>query len=137
MTKDVTSVNEDAPVPEISALLDVKKVRRVPVLKNGKVVGIISRANILQALAAERERPLKARSMDDRLIRENLMSVLNKEQWAQSAQLNVIVSDGVVDLYGVVRSDEQRRALCVAAENVEGVKKVEDHLGMLQTRPPL
>lgn len=129
MTRDVISVGEDASLVEIAELLEEKRIKRVPVVKNGAVVGIVSRANLLQALTAHKASPLAQPSRDDRTIREALNDKLREQTWANAAALNVIVTDGVVHLWGFVDSGDQRRAIKVLAEEIEGVKRVEDHLG--------
>lgn len=129
MTRDVVTVGEETSLTDIAELLEEKHIKRVPVVRDGVVVGIVSRANLLQALTAHKARPLAPASRDDRTIRENLVAKLGEEPWANAASLNVIVTDGVVHLWGFVDSSDQRRALRVLAESVEGVKGVEDHLG--------
>jgi len=127
MTEDVVTVGENARLWEIAELLEKKKIKRVPVTRDGKVTGIVSRANLLQALAAQREKHLEAPSGDDRTIREALMKVLENEKWSDSSHLNVVVLDGVVHFWGLVHSNAQAKALKVAAEDVPGVKGVVDH----------
>ena len=127
MTKDVTTVTEDASVGWVAEVLESKKIKRVPVVRDGKLVGIISRANLIQALAVLKEQVIGLPSSDDALIRDALMKVVRQEPWASNAQLNVVVTDGVVHIWGFVDSTEQQKALVVAAENVPGVMGVEDH----------
>lgn len=127
MTEDVITVSEDTRLWEIAALLEKKKIKRVPVMRGGKVVGIVSRANLLQALAAQQERPPATPSASDRSIREALMQSLEDEPWSDSSHLNVVVLDGVVHYWGLVGSKAQSKALRVAAENIPGVKDVIDH----------
>lgn len=127
MTEDVVTVGESARLPEIAELLEKKKIKRVPVTRDGHVVGIVSRANLLQALAAQREKMLQAPSADDRTIREALMKVLENERWSDSSHLNVVVLDGTVHFWGLVHSKAQSKALLVAAEDIAGVERVVDH----------
>ena len=96
-------------------------------MADGKVVGIVSRANLLQALAAQREKQLEAPSRDDRAIREELLKLLDGERWSDTSHLNVVVIDGTVHYWGVVRNDTERSALKAAAESVAGVKDVVDN----------
>jgi len=98
------------------------------VVRRGKLVGIVSRADLLQGLASAKARPRKAGG-SDRVIREKLLKALGRESWAPLGQINVTVSGGVVHLWGLADSSEQRRALRVAAESIAGVRAVEDHLG--------
>jgi CBS domain-containing protein len=129
MTRDVVTVAEETPIGEIARILEERRIKRVPVVRDGKLVGIISRANLLHGLAARKEAAPGAPSADDRSIREAVMADLAKEGWVTHGSLNVIVTDGVVELWGWVESDEERRAFKITAENVPGVRSVEDHLG--------
>lgn len=127
MSDDVVTVGEDTRIWEIAATLEKKKIKRVPVTRDSKVIGIVSRANLLQALAAQREKPPAQPSVDDRGIREALLASLEHEPWSDASHLNVVVLDGVVHYWGIVRSKAQAKALRVAAENIHGVKDVVDH----------
>jgi len=103
------------------------RVKRLPVVHNGKVVGIVTRESLVHALATL---ALEARtpSASDTAIRERLIADLKKEPWAPLAIIDVAVSDGVVKFTGALTDERERLALRVAAENIAGVKKVEDHL---------
>jgi CBS domain-containing protein len=131
MTPNVVTVSEDTEVSEIARILEVNHIKRVPVLRDGKLVGIVSRANLLHALVARREAVAATPSIDDRSIRDKVLSEIVEQGWVTHGGLNVIVNDGVVELWGTVDSEEERKALIVAAENVVGVKQVVDHLGMI------
>ena len=128
MTREVVVVAEDTPVGDIARLLEERRIKRVPVVRRGKLVGIVSRADLLRGLASARPRPRASRPTD-RAIRERLVKRLEREPWVPLGQINVIVTDGVVHLWGLVDSAEQRRALQVAARDTAGVRRVEDHLG--------
>ena len=128
MTAEVISVEESTPISEIAELLESRHIKRVPVLRKGKPVGIVSRANLIQALATvidTRSKPATAEG--DNSIRALLLAELRGKRWAGANSPNVVVQDGVVHLWGYVLSEQERRALRVAAENVPGVKSVEDH----------
>ena len=101
-------------------------------IKDDKLVGIVTRSNLLQALATTDVS--RSGAYDDRTIREQLLGELQKQHWAHMALKNVVVQDGVVSLWGMVSSDGERRALRIAAENVPGVKGVEDNLTWTPTR---
>lgn len=126
MTPDVISVDVDTPLSEIAALLESRGIKRVPVLKDHKLAGIVSRANLLQALASSASPGTQAVSSTDREIREKLMKELEGRPWAFAGR-NVVVTDGVVHLWGVFRSMEAVQAVRVAAERIPGVKDVQDH----------
>jgi CBS domain-containing protein len=127
MTHDVLSVAADAPLTDIVALMEEHRVKRVPVLDGLRVVGVVSRADLLRALSvAARERHETV--ADDRTIREHILDTLAHETWTPRTTLNVTVVNGVVDLWGTFSNDQERRAICVMAENAPGVTKVIDHL---------
>jgi len=127
MTRDVISVNVNSRLEEIVALMEEHRIKRVPVLDDNKVVGLVSRADLLRALAgAARERG--AATVDDPTIRNRILEAFEREPWAPRATLNVTVVNAVADLWGTISSDQERRAICVIAENTPGVKKVIDHL---------
>ena len=129
MTREVVTVSEDTPVADVARRLEERGIKRVPVVRRGRLVGIVSRADLLRGLASARKRARPAGRASDRAIREKLMKRLEPEPWAPLGQFNVIVTDGVVHLWGLVDSPEQRRALQVAARETPGVRGVEDHLG--------
>jgi CBS domain-containing protein len=128
MTRDVLSVTEETPVADIAVLLETNRIKRVPVLRNGKLVGIVSRANLVRALAMTINEPADVAEADDRSIREKLLAELKQQKWAEVAPANVTVKDGVVHLWSSYLSEEEKRALVVAAETIPGVQRVEDHM---------
>jgi CBS domain-containing protein len=131
MTQKVHAAKEDAPLEDVVRLMERHKIKRVPVLRGKELVGIITRANLVNALvSAKKDAPSSAAR--DSAIYENLMSELKNQSWAPLGAVDVAVQDGVVTLSGVLTEDRQREALCVAAENIPGVKKVVDHIVRLQ-----
>jgi CBS domain-containing protein len=127
MTSDVVSVSELTPLGEIVRLMERRRIKRVPVVRDGKIVGIVSRANLLRAMASLTGEALPDVAGDSP-IRKRLLSEFAKQPWVPQISTNVIVRNGIVHLWGVIFDEEQRRAMIVAAENVPGVKGVEDHL---------
>jgi len=127
MAHDVVSVAADTPVAEIAGLLATRGIKRVPVLRDGKLVGIVSRANLLRALASAFYQT-KAPSLDDASIKSRLLEELNKLPWASPSLTNIIVQNGEVHLWGTLLDERQRQPLLVASENIPGVKAVHDHL---------
>ena len=125
MTREVVSVGELASLGEIAELMETRRIKRVPVLHDGKIVGIVSRADLLQVLASGGA--TSADENSDRLIRERLLAELGKQEWANPTESSVVVSDGVVHFWGTVGSEEERTALRVVAENIPGVRGIEDH----------
>jgi CBS domain-containing protein len=127
MTKSVQTAHPDTPLHEIADMLEERHIKRVPIVNQaGDLVGIISRANIVQALASAR--PQLEISPPDALIRARLIAELKKHSWSHLHKLNVMVTNGVVDLWGIAESDPERQAIRVAAESVPGVVGVNDHL---------
>jgi len=127
MTSEVQTVPEDAPLEKIVHLMERHRIKRVPVVRGALVVGIVTRANVVRAVAdlALEARPATA---DDLAIREQLLADLKKQTWAPIGLVDVNVKDGIVTFTGALTDERQRLALRVAAENVTGVKKVQDHL---------
>ena len=127
MTTDVQTVDETTPIEDIVDLMERKRIKRVPVLCGGQVVGIVTRSNLMHAMVSL-ARAAQGPAEDDASIRERLLDEIKKEQWAPAATANVVVHDGVVDLWGMIVDERQRNALKVAAENIPGVTAVKDHL---------
>lgn len=127
MTREPLTIVEDYPLQQIVELMERKRIKRLPVVRDGALVGIVSRANVLHAVASVSSK-IPAPAAPDAAIREAILAELDKESWAPVALVNVTVRDGVVDLWGTLIDERQRRAVCIAAENVPGVKAVRDHL---------
>lgn len=135
MTENVQTVTEFTSIAEIAEVLESNKIKRVPVVKDGILVGIVSRANIIQVLIAKGEEDLPKVNASDQEIRAKLLQELDQHAWASTATMNVVVDDGVVRFWGFVESDDAREALKLAAENVPGVKSVESNLGVSAAPP--
>ncbi len=133
MTRNVVTVTEKTSLGEIAHTLEANRIKRVPVVRDDRLVGIVSRANIIQALAAKKSRIDADVHVDDDRIRTELLETLKNEPWVSTASLNVVVNEGVVHLYGTVGSAAERSAIGVAAHNVRGVQSVEDHLHVQPT----
>ena len=130
MTRTVVTAAEDAPLGELVDLMERHNVKRIPVLRDGKLVGIVSRANLLEALLSrEPEGPAVQPSDSD--TRRAVVEALEKYPWTSRWPTNVFASDGVVHLWGFVDDAEVRKAYRVAAENVPGVRRVKSHLRAL------
>jgi CBS domain-containing protein len=127
MATGVISVSEDTPLSEIAALFERKRIKRVPVVKDGKLVGIVSRSNLIQALASAVVR-VDQHDETDRQIRLELLSRLKDQKWTGFGDRNVTVGNRVVHLWGLVGSEEERKALLALAEGVPGVSSVADEM---------
>jgi len=126
MTPSPITIGETAPLSDIVDLMEKNHIKRIPVVENGRLVGIISRSNLLQAVASL-ARDIPDPTADDDHIRERIVAELEKHDW-RPVGLNVVVRDGIVHLSGVIANERYRQAAIVAAENVQGVVKVHDHL---------
>ncbi len=126
MSPTLVSVEEDAPAAEAAQLMRGRRIRRVAVMRNGRLVGVVSRADLLKAVAAQPDR-LRTES-DDARIHRAIIAEMRRQPWADAELTAVMVTGGVVSFEGYCRSDEARRALRVLAERVEGVQRVEDRL---------
>jgi CBS domain-containing protein len=128
MTREVVTAGPDTPPSAIANLLEKNAIKRVPIVKGGKIVGIVSRANLLQALASQGKQVEAASPADDAKIRETVLTQLEAEPWTRPSLINVIVRDGTVELWGIVDSDSEKKAVRVAAEVTPGVRAVNDNL---------
>lgn len=126
MTKTVITATPETAVRELAETLERNGIKRVPIVKDGKVVGIVSRANLLRALARGELSAEHRRSASDADLRESVIARIGAEPWARTALINVAVKDGAVTLSGIVDSIAEKRALRLAAELTGGVKAVED-----------
>jgi CBS domain-containing protein len=125
-SEPLVTVNEDTSLEQIVALMEKNDVKRLPVMRAGKVVGIVTRANLLQAVASL-ARDVPDPTADDDHIRNRVIDALSRQDWCPFG-LSVVVRDGIVHLSGVITEERARQASVVATENVAGVRKVHDHL---------
>jgi CBS domain-containing protein len=134
MTPGVVAVARDTPLADVADLMEERHVRRVPVVEDGKVVGIVSRANLLRAWASL---PAEAApvSADDAAIRNGLLEELAHQSWSRRPENSVVVTDGIVHLWGLAATDEEKRALELAAEKTPGCKAVRNHIVVLAAEP--
>ncbi len=127
MSDGVVTTTRDASLEDVVKLMTSYNVKRLPVVEGGKVVGIISRSDLLRALL--RTLPASDSSaVDDEHIRQNIVAELASQTWAGTSVIHVNVSKGIVELSGAIFDERERMAARVAAENVAGVKAVTDHL---------
>ena len=129
MTRDVVTVTDDTDLGEVAALLEAKRIKRVPVMREGRLMGIISRANIVRAVGATKGALPSGGEADDRTIRSRLLAELGREEWARVWPEDIIVRDGTVHFWiSEDEPNEKRQALRVAAETITGVRGVEEHV---------
>lgn len=131
MTKELVTVSEEAPLDEVVRIMERKRVKRLPVMRGRELVGIVSRASLLHAFATmTRDLPEPPKSDAD--IRRRVMEELAKQPWAPIALIDIVVKDGVVELWGSITEASQGEALRVCAENIPGVKAVVSHLSWIE-----
>jgi CBS-domain-containing membrane protein len=128
MTREVISAEPGTPLADIATLLERHRIKRVPIVQNGKIVGIVSRANLIQALAMCRNKLLEPQTVADAELRDKVVSRLKAEPWIRPSLVNVTVTDGTVDLWGIVDSPVEKQALRVAVEVTPGVRAVNDNV---------
>lgn len=128
MTTEVATVSEDATLAEIATILEEKRIKRVPVVRENRVVGIVSRSNLLQGLAAANAAPLEYQQGD---VRGRIVAALDELDFVHPTQMNVIVADGAVELWGCLGSQDQKSALMVAVENVISGEEIRDHVSIM------
>ncbi|MEJ1159315.1 CBS domain-containing protein [Prosthecomicrobium sp. N25] len=130
MTRDVVTVEEDTSLRDIARLLEERRIKRVPVVKGGHLVGIVSRADLLRGLVTAQQ--AAEASADDEGIRRSILERVRSDAGVVDTLLNVTVAAGIVHLWGSVDTPGERRAVHVVAENTPGVKEVVDHLRVLR-----
>jgi CBS domain-containing protein len=129
MTVDVVTASPDTSLQEIATLFEKNAIKRIPIVEGAKLVGIVSRANLLQALASMPKEP-STRPLSDSTLRASVVARINAEPWARPSLINVIVQNGTVELWGIVDSQTEKNAIRVAAEVTPGVRAVNDNLVM-------
>ena len=127
MTRNLITAAPDTPISQIARLLEKHAIKRVPITDGDKLVGIVSRANVVQGIAALKPEASVAPSPNDRVIRESILEAIKKAPW-RPCLWNVTVSNGVVDLWGVTESSEEKTAVGTTAENTPGVVLVNNNL---------
>ncbi|MFT3989690.1 CBS domain-containing protein [Aestuariivirga sp.] len=131
MTADVATVPSSASLDDLVELMTSRRIKRMPVVDNGKLVGIVSRSDLMRAMLRARPASTPA-SQDDEAIRATLVEALKNQPWAGNGAIRAIVKDGAVELQGTVFDDHCRKAAAVVAENVSGVKSVVNHIAWME-----
>jgi CBS domain-containing protein len=125
MTSDPVTVSEEDSLETVVELMERRHIKRLPVLRDGKMVGIVSRANLMHALVSL-ARDIETPAGGDAAIRDRILAAVAKQPWAP--RINVVVKNGVVELWGTITDERERQGCIVTAENVAGVREVHDHL---------
>jgi len=132
MTDTVLTAGPDDPVTDLIELMERRRIKRVPVIDRGQLVGIVSRANLVRALVGNLPRADSRSVITDDEIRDRILAEIAKQPWGPRASVDVRVENGIVELHGAVTDDRERPALRVLAENVPGVKEVRDCLAWVE-----
>jgi CBS domain-containing protein len=127
MSRPVVSVHCDSDLNEVADLLERRRIKRVPVLKDGRLAGIIARSDLIRALAQVETKPVSVR-LGSGVIHQAITDALKNQSWLDTSYVSYAVKDGKVHVTGFVRSDEDRNALRILMEEIPGVTGVEDHL---------
>ena len=137
MTPEVATVTPDTSLGEIATLLEKRRIKRVPVLERGRLVGIVSRADLVRALVSAEQAGREAGPIGDEAIRTRLLVELEGQEWWRAELSSVVVEKGVVTYRGVVEFEHQRVAARVAAETVPGVRRVVDRRMVFRDLPSM
>jgi len=137
MTTDVHAAGAEASLDEVVQLMERHRIKRVPVVENGRLLGIVSRANLLRALGTiAADARVSTRSIaSDTVIRRRIVAEMRAQAWAPIGRVSVVVWDGAVHFWGTIGDENQRRALRVLAEGIPGVTDVRDHLELVEPPP--
>jgi signal-transduction protein with cAMP-binding, CBS, and nucleotidyltransferase domain len=131
MTCHIISVKHDSDLGDVAALLDRSKVKRLPVLENGKLVGLITRSDLVKAFS-QTPVPASKQVVDDALLQRTLADKMRGQTWLNQTYLSIVVDQGVVQLWGYISSHDQRKALKILVEETDGVKSIDDRLSVGQ-----
>ena len=128
MTPEVACVTPQDTLAEVVRLMERRRCKRLPVVESGRLVGIVSRANLVRALLHNLPKPARHDVVADADIRDRILAEISRQPWGPRAGVDVRVKDGIVELFGSITDDRERNALLVLAENTSGVKGVRDKL---------
>jgi CBS domain-containing protein len=129
MTCHIISVKHDTDLGDVAALLDRSKVKRLPVLQNGRLVGLITRSDLVKAFS-QTPKPASKQVVDDALLQRALADKMRGQTWLNQTYLSIVVDQGIVQLWGYTSSHDQRQALKILIEETDGVKSVDDRLSV-------
>jgi predicted transcriptional regulator len=128
MTKVVVTIDEREPLDRIAMVFEERGIKRTPVMRNGKIVGIVSRANLLRSLAVKK---ISDSAPSDSQIRSAILATAAEDAAIRGVLVDVTVDDGIAHLWGNTASEAEREAFRVVAENANGVKEVQNHIRVL------
>jgi CBS-domain-containing membrane protein len=128
MSENVVAAAENTSISELANILEKHRIKRVPILNDGKLVGIVSRTNLIQASAPSKVEGDQLTDLTDRGIRAAILARLAEQSWTDFGERNIVVTNGVVHLWGLVSSPKEHKALLALAESVTGVREVSDEM---------
>ena len=131
MTPEPVTVSEYTSLEDVARLMEQHHIKRLPVMRDEKLVGMVTRANLIQAIAA-RGHAIPPLTDSDQAIRAGILNEIAQQPWAPAPLINVTVKDGVVEIFGVVTDGRQQEALKVLIENTRGVKAVKNELAWIE-----
>lgn len=137
MTREVATVAPDAPLAEVATLLETRRVKRLPVLEGERLAGMVSRSDLVAALAETARAASRPAPADDAAIRRQLLRELKRQPWWRAGNSFLSVADGTVTFSGTIDAPEERDAARIAAENVPGVRRVEDNRLVFRDLPSM
>lgn len=131
MTSGVVTIDENAPLADAVALMEERHIKRLPVVANGVLTGILGRSDLLKAYLGAAPIDAAAETSDAQLL-QRIQTELDRQSWVPHALITLKVSNGVVDIEGIVTDERTREALNVLVENQAGVARVRDHLTTIE-----
>jgi len=131
MTRDPVSVTEDTSLEDVARLMERHHIKRLPVTRDKTVIGMVTRANLIQAIAS-RGHAIPPLTDSDQAIRTRILGEIEKQPWAPVPLINITVNDGIVEVFGVVTDGRQKEALQVLIENTRGVKAVKNEISWIE-----
>lgn len=133
MTRNVITVTPDTPLSKIAELMASRNIKRVPVVDEGDLIGIVSRLDLVRALLVQ-DLTAPKEELDDEAIEARLTAEIANHGWRLDSSSKIVVFENVVHLFGKIASREERRALATAAMIIPGVRSVQDHLEIDEPR---
>lgn len=128
MSQNAVAAAPEDPLEDVVRLMERHRVKRLPIVENGRLVGIVSRANLVRALVRAMAKPLPHSAISDEQIRDRILDEISKQPWGPRASVSVRVKDGIAELYGTITDERERAALQVLSESTPGIKTVRDEL---------
>lgn len=129
MTPDPATVTEDTPLDEAVEVMERRRIKRLPVLRGRQLVGVLSRADLMHAVASL-VRETRAPTKDDAEMQDRVVAELDRLPWARRIKVNV--RDGVVQLFGTLSDPRERRGVHAAVESVPGATSIDDHMVLIE-----